>query len=195
MASRIVTPFKLYFSKNGSFVGILVVDEANSESLYIEADAIVTVADRDGMEKFPVDLLASFDLPAEETDDGSAVDGERRREFLRARGKEIWRTLGRQLGHIPSDAFRIVYSYGINQRRVKDVWFVSYLPGRDVVVIRDITNRRKQSLPTGMVLSVTDPRTGRALTGEDEIRAFLQRFRPRTILSMVFGRRKAPEIA
>jgi len=195
IVSQVLTPVKLLYSLNGDFIGMHAVEETTSRPVMIAADTIVGIAERDGGEPYPIDLVASFDLPAEESDDGTPLDLVRRRAFLRTRGKETSRTLGRHLAHIPGDAFRIVYSRGINQRRVKDVWFASYLHGRDSAVVRDVSNRHKQTIPVSLLLAVTDPRTGRTIEDEHEIRAFVCDFRPRSLLAKVLGPRRTPEIA
>lgn len=193
--SRVVTPIKIHFSPNGNVVGARMAEEATGATFDLKIEEIVSITDRSGSERHPPQLLAEFDLPAEEVDTGEPVDRERRRALLRDRGKEIWRTLGRHLGHLPSDAFRIVYSHGLNQRRVKDVRFVAYRAATDSVVVRDITDRRRQQIPVAMLLTVIDPRSGRTLTSEEEVRSFVRRFTPRSLLDMLFRPRRVPEIA
>jgi len=195
LAEHVVTPIKLFYSKNGDLRTLRTVDEVNGRSLDLPVERIEAIVDQHSGEALTLDFIASFDLPAEEVDDGAPIDKARRRALLRTHGKETWRTLGRHLAHVPSDAFRIVYSHGLNQRRVKDVRFVAYMPRNDSVLVRDITNRRKQTIPVPMLLTVTDPRSGGSLEDEHQIRTFVQAFTRRPLLFMFRAPRRLPEIA
>jgi hypothetical protein len=195
LTDHTVTPTKLFFSKNGDLRTLRVVDERNGQTIDMPVELIEAIIDQHGGEHLALSYIAGFDLPAEEVDDGTPVDRTRRRALLRTRGKETWRTLGRHLAHVPSDAFRIVYSHGLNQRRVKDVVFIAYTPRSDSVGVRDITNRRKQTIPVAMLLTVMDPRSGGSLEEEHEIRTFVQAFARRPLLAMFRGQRRLPEIA
>lgn len=191
---RVLTPAVIRFSPNGDVCGMKAIDEARGETVELEARDIEWVEQREGADRQGPQILSEFDVPAEEVDTGVAIEPERRRALLRTRSNEMWRTLGRHLGHVPSDAFRIVYSHGLNQRRIKDVWFVVYRPSRDAVTIRDITNRRKQDIPVPLLLTIVDPRSGEALEREEDVRAFVRRFAPRSLLSAVLRPRRVPQI-
>ena len=166
--------------------------ETTSRPVMIAADTIVGIAERDGGEPYPIDLVASFRPPGRgEATTARPSDLVRRRAFLRTpRQGEPRGTLGRHLAHIPGDAFRIVYSRGINQRRVKDVWFALLPPnGRDSAVRpRRPRNRHKQTIPVSLLLAVTDPRTGRTIEDEHEIRGVRVRLQGRAAsLAKVLG--------
>ena len=190
-----VTPIRLMFSLNGDLCGVRVVDEETSRVRDLTLDGINAVHLEEGGPAESGAILARFDVPAEESDDGAPINPARRRDFLRQHGSAAWRTLGRDLAHLPSDAFRIVYSHGLNARRVKDVWFLAYKPGSDGVAVKDITNKRKQTIPVRMLLTVTDPRSGGILEDEGAIRTFAQGFARRPLLAMMRTRQRVPEIA
>jgi hypothetical protein len=191
----VLTPVRLRFCANGDIRGMKAVEEASGRTLDLAVEDVDWIADRHGTRARPADMLCDYDLPAEEVECGAPVDPERRRAMLRTRGTEVWRTRGRHLGHLPGDAFRIVYTHGLNRRRIKDVRFASYRPGGDAAVVRDISNRRRQQIPLALLLTIVDPRSGAALEREEDVRAFVRRFSSPAFLSVLFGTRRTPEIA